>query len=75
MTDDLVERVARAIADEDGAEWGSISDLARSMYRREAERAIRIALEEAAKVADDCPDSYWGQSIAAAIREMVKDGA
>jgi hypothetical protein len=48
---------------------------AREAIKKASRAAIALALEEAAKVADDCPDSYWGQSIAAAIREMVKDGA
>jgi len=29
-----------------------------------------VALEEAARVADVCPDSHWGPNIAAAIRSL-----
>jgi hypothetical protein len=75
MSDDLVERVARAMADErwgDPELWGLLKD--------EAKAAIAIALEEAARVAeiyqeneitDECGNRIWPS---AAIRAMIPSG-
>jgi len=63
--DELVERVARAIAGDDGDWWEDYS-----LY---AKRAIAVVLEEAAKVAEQSPDSHWGPTIAAEIRKLKGD--
>ena len=73
MSDDLVERVARAMADErwgDPELWGLLKD--------EAKAAIAIALEKAAQVAEERVAYSTGQavirdSIAAAIRAMIRE--
>jgi hypothetical protein len=76
---DLVERVARALCD---AEWGDgiwdkpgllSEETERKSYRELARAAVAIALEEAAKVADEnaCDCCFY---IAAAIRAMIPTG-
>jgi hypothetical protein len=83
MSDDLVERVARAIAFETGYTWGS-SALEHDAFRDGARAAIRIALEEAARVAELAPYNRGGMVCgcseglsnwtAAAIRGMIPNG-
>ena len=88
MTDDLVERVARALAEVNGYDPDA---LARScgfafahtpqagwrvwqFFKKDAHVAIRIALEEAARVAEKMyRKGQIGEDIAAAIRAMVTD--
>jgi hypothetical protein len=64
MSDDLVERVALAFCGK---------DVPCKMCRNDAKKAIAIALEEAAKVADEnaCDCCFY---IAAAIRAMIPNG-
>jgi hypothetical protein len=84
MTDDLVERVARVLASANGFDPDEICDNHTPtcpgpvwrVYQGTAKAAIRIALEEAAKVADryEIPMCETSAShIAAAIRAMIKD--
>jgi hypothetical protein len=78
MTDDLVERVARALCKADGNDPDSLNgwEYQWIFYTEEATTAIAIALEEAAKVADryEIPMCETSAShIAAAIRAMIKD--
>jgi len=64
--DDLVERVARAMALvrwSDADLWGLLKD--------EARIAIAIAQEEAAKVVETTPAKRW--ELAAAIRGLIKN--
>lgn len=49
--DELVEKVARAIAYELGYTWGS-SSLEHDAFREAARAALRVALEEAARVTE-----------------------
>jgi hypothetical protein len=70
MSDDLVERVARAMASSrwsDAELWGLLKD--------EALIAIAIAQEEAAKVAEGnkCNSCWMAERIAAAIRALIKE--
>jgi hypothetical protein len=87
MTDDLVERVARAICATEVSDPDGINYYGKpfwTVYARFAEAAIAIALEEAARVADKIvPEEArtaqeYGylaacEDIAAAIRAMIKD--
>ena len=66
MSDDLVERVARAMASSrwsDAELWGLLKD--------EALIAIAIVLEDAAKVVETTPAKRW--ELAAAIRALIKE--
>jgi hypothetical protein len=77
MTDDLVERVARKIADEGCIYWWPEKmDHCNNHTRHMAHTAIRLALEEAARVAENHrepnPFPTRQRAIAAAIRAMVK---
>ena len=80
MNDDLVDRVARAIAVEVRTVTESdvrAFELTREEYAALALAAIAVALEEAARVADDYYSKmarhhdYCGSVIAAAIRAMI----
>lgn len=71
MTDTLRERVARAMAE---TRWGD-PDL-RGLLRDEADAAIALVLEEAAKVCEITFDSEmasYGDYFAAAIRALKED--
>jgi len=71
--DDLVEKVTEVIATGfccDRACGGKILDCG---CKCEARVAIAIVLEEAAKVAEQSPDSHWGPTIAAEIRKLKGD--
>lgn len=65
-SDELVEKVARALCKSQGE-----MEAAWVFYRKDARTAIRIALEEAAKVAERSPDSHWGPTIAREIRAIM----
>jgi hypothetical protein len=67
MSDDLVERVARAMCGTHGYEPDDLT-------YREARAAIAVVLEEAAKVADayDPRCDVCPRGVAAAIRALVK---
>jgi hypothetical protein len=86
---DLVERVARALAEVNGYDPDA---LARScgfafahtpqagwrvwqFFKKDARATIAIALEEAARVAEanKCDSCWMSEHIAAAIRAMIKD--
>ena len=71
MSDDLVERVAFAVCVDAGT--NHVCKIACIDCRKEARAAVAVALEEAAKVCDACPDSHWGPTMAAAIRAMIKE--
>jgi len=81
MSDDLVERVARAIFDARHKNlrdcwswddyWGDDQEPDRKFYYRDARAAIAIALEEAARVADR---HHPFSMTAAAIRALIKEG-
>jgi hypothetical protein len=86
MTDDLVERVARVLASANGFDPDEICDNHTPtcpgpvwrLYQGTAKAAIAIALEDAAKVAEERVAYSTGQavirdSIAAAIRAMIKE--
>ena len=75
MSDDLVERVARAAcASVNSADtWGETgTDVHEMVWFPIARAAIAVVLEEAAKVAD-ATGSYDAIHIAAAIRALVKE--
>jgi len=80
MSDDLVERVARALVSNDSRLAG-LEDRLWKIYANDARAAIAIVLEEAARVADAeevKPYTWGGQQrtaryIAAAIRAMIQD--
>jgi hypothetical protein len=84
MSDDLVERVARAMCRERHPCWSIVSEIFETDYDRQATEfrdyaraAIAIALEEAARVADryEIPMCETSAShIAAAIRAMIPNG-
>ena len=86
MSDDLVRRVARAIAlaydyggDERWLEMAFHSNVSKKRYPAQARAAIAVVLEEAARVAERCDDGtakegpLTAHHIAAAIRAMVKE--
>lgn len=80
MTDDLVERVAKAMCGCEGVCFTSCGtepcQMAEENYAKAARAAIVVVLEEAAKVVDQMPLSYPGNAAetalecAAAIRAM-----
>jgi hypothetical protein len=74
MTDDLVERVARALCKADGNDPDSLNgwEYQWIFYTEEATTAIAIALEEAAKELEGWGGIY-GRNAAAAIRAMIQD--
>ena len=61
---DLVERVARELG---AAQYDML-------IRQRIRKTIAIALEEAAKVADEAGDCIDGKDIADAIRAMIPSG-
>ena len=75
----LVERISRAIVSQDSKDKGH-EDLVWKVYIQDAETALDLALEEAARVAEQHPDAGlatrrdWtvciGPDIAAAIRAL-----
>jgi hypothetical protein len=73
---DLVERVAKAICKADGGDWSDNKEAGKMLYRHEATAAIAIALEEAARVAENHrepnPFPTRQRAIAAAIRAMME---
>ena len=69
MSDDLVERVARALVSNDSRLAG-LEDRLWKIYANDARAAIAIVLEEAARVADETITR--DQCVAAAIRGMIK---
>ena len=72
MSDDLVERVARAICEIENGPCECMPDECGCTYwKAHARAAIAVVLEEAAKVAD-ATGSYDAIHIAAAIRALVK---
>jgi fructose 1,6-bisphosphatase len=86
---ELVERVAQGIATTQDDDWNNpalfmadandTAESGREAYRDMAHAAIAIALEEAAKVAEERVAYSTGQavirdSIAAAIRAMIPNG-
>jgi hypothetical protein len=77
---DLVERVARGLYDaEGGTKWDILGEGKKDDYRYLAKTATTIALEEAAKVAeqrymgDNNREDMEARRIADAIRGMVKE--
>jgi hypothetical protein len=81
MTDDLVERVARAICATEVSDPDGINYYGKpfwTVYARFAEAAIAIALEEAAEVCEvdwDSESRTYGRVFAAAIRGMITGAA
>jgi len=59
MSDDLVERVARAMLKTQGASFEAVPEHVRIMAKDYARAAIAVVLEEAAKVADAIESETW----------------
>jgi hypothetical protein len=79
MQDDLVERVARAMWEADGAEFKDLWSDDLRCYEEQARAAIAVVLEEAAKIVDRNAEACTGNIMlhdilagnAAAIRALI----
>ena len=72
MADDLVERVARAIAEAQfgAGVWSKMTEPERNTYLPLAEAAIRLVLEEAALKVGELP---YSTEACAVIRSMMPE--
>lgn len=72
--DELVEKVARAIAHELSYTWGS-SSLEHDAFREAARAALRVALEEAAKACEEVSKDVWTQVGGSDARDLMQAAA
>lgn len=73
MTDELVERVARAIYTAYSCGWDELDENEKEGFRVEARAAIRVVVEECARVAERNDDSALSSDVADAIRALAKE--
>ncbi|MGU3399271.1 hypothetical protein ACLBWS_05935 [Brucellaceae bacterium D45D] len=65
MANDLIEKVARALADKHPryfATWDEINDIGKDMYREKAQAAIDTIRAEIAEPNEAMLDAYWHQA-------------